>query len=172
MQSRGISQKSNMWHFPFSIWLKPSLGEVHFAENPTWIGPVVPKLQELKDSQNKRNSFFWLYLTINAADFRLIPQGRNTFKRKDRTIAEVLSKQSICMFLLENSFCWVARRNTNGCQIFQVSHSNSTISSNHILIEVVLVKESSSHTGNRNMSDLFLPGVYLSAIAAWVLTQN
>ena len=44
MQSRGISQKSNMWHFQFSIWLKSSLLEVHFVENCTFIGPVVPKL--------------------------------------------------------------------------------------------------------------------------------
>ena len=26
-----------MQHFQFSIWLKSSLEEVHFAENPTWI---------------------------------------------------------------------------------------------------------------------------------------
>ncbi len=51
---RGISRKSNMWHFQFFIWLQSSLGEVHFAENPTWIEPVVPKLQQLKDSQNNR----------------------------------------------------------------------------------------------------------------------
>ncbi len=25
------------------------------------------------------HSFFWLYLTINAADFRLIPLDRNTY---------------------------------------------------------------------------------------------
>ncbi len=42
--SWGISQKVDMWHFQFSIWLKCSFGGVHFAENPTWIGPVVPKL--------------------------------------------------------------------------------------------------------------------------------
>ncbi len=35
MRSRGISGKSSMWHFQFSIWLKCSFGEVHFAENPT-----------------------------------------------------------------------------------------------------------------------------------------
>ena len=43
--SRGISQKSNMWHFQFSVLLmRSSLREVHFAEHPNWIGPVVPKL--------------------------------------------------------------------------------------------------------------------------------
>ncbi len=51
---RGISQKSHKWHFQFSIWLKSSLEEVHFADNLTWIGPVVPKLKQLKDSQNNR----------------------------------------------------------------------------------------------------------------------
>ena len=30
--------------FNFSIWLKCSFGEVPYAENLTWIGPVVPKL--------------------------------------------------------------------------------------------------------------------------------
>ena len=41
MRSSGISRNSHMWHFQFSICLKCSLGEVHFAKNPTWIGPVV-----------------------------------------------------------------------------------------------------------------------------------
>ena len=57
---------------------------VQFAENPTWIGPVVPKLEQLKDSQNNRKQnktfFFWLYLTINVPDLRLIPLDCNTFK--------------------------------------------------------------------------------------------
>ncbi len=44
MRSGGISRKSKMWHFQFSTWLKSSLREVDFAEKPTWIGPVVPKL--------------------------------------------------------------------------------------------------------------------------------
>ncbi len=34
MRSRGISRKSNMRHCQFSILLKSSLGEVHFAETP------------------------------------------------------------------------------------------------------------------------------------------
>ena len=57
MRSREISLKwvkSNMWHFQFSIWLKCSFGEVHFAENTTWIGPVVPSYEQLRDSQNNR----------------------------------------------------------------------------------------------------------------------
>ena len=44
MRSREVSLKSNMWHSQFSIWLKCSLWEVYFAENPTWIRPVVLKL--------------------------------------------------------------------------------------------------------------------------------
>ena len=46
MRSREISLKSNMWHFQFSIWLnlKYSFGEVHSAENFTWVRQVVPKL--------------------------------------------------------------------------------------------------------------------------------
>ena len=43
--------------FSFLYWLKSSLGEVHFDENPTWIGPVVPKLKQSKDSQNKTKEF-------------------------------------------------------------------------------------------------------------------
>ncbi len=44
MWSRETSVKMNMWHFYFSLWLKCSFGEVHFAENPTWIRPMVLKL--------------------------------------------------------------------------------------------------------------------------------
>ncbi len=46
MQSRGISQKLHMWHFQFSIYWTPyyNAREVHFAENHTWIGPVVLRL--------------------------------------------------------------------------------------------------------------------------------
>ncbi len=67
MRPRGISQKSNMLHFQFSIWLKFSLREVHFAEKPTWIRPVVPKL--LKDSQNKRNAFLFLAVSHNQCSW-------------------------------------------------------------------------------------------------------
>ena len=47
MWSRGISRKSNMYcdifSFLFFLNWSPHLGEVHFAEDPTWIGPFVPK---------------------------------------------------------------------------------------------------------------------------------
>ena len=47
---------------------------------------MVPKLQQLKDSQNNRKQkemhcFFWLYLTIYAADFLLILLDRNTYQK-------------------------------------------------------------------------------------------
>ncbi len=84
MQSGEISLTSNMWHFQFSIWLKCLFWEVH--ENPTWLGWVVPKFwaiegfSELTTIENTKNynPFFWLYLTINAPDFQLSPQDRNT----------------------------------------------------------------------------------------------
>ncbi len=38
IRSKGIIWKLNMRHFQSSIWLKSASGEVHFAENPTWIG--------------------------------------------------------------------------------------------------------------------------------------
>ena len=84
MWSRKISRKSNIWHFQFSTWLKSSLRGVHFAEKPTWIGPVVPSYSNwkiLKTIENKRNSFLFLavsHLTINAPNFWLIPLGPNT----------------------------------------------------------------------------------------------
>ncbi len=55
MRSSRISRNSHMWHFQFSIWLKYSLGEVHFAENSTWIGPVVPRLWAIEGfSENRK----------------------------------------------------------------------------------------------------------------------
>ncbi len=48
--------------------IKSSFGEVHLTENHTWIRPVVPKLQQLKDSQNnnnKRNIFLFLAVPHN-----------------------------------------------------------------------------------------------------------
>ncbi len=48
------SRTCDIFSFLISIWLKSSLGEVHFPENPTWIGSVVPKFEQLKDSQNNR----------------------------------------------------------------------------------------------------------------------
>ena len=52
----------------FSIWLKCSLGEVHFGETPTWISPVVPRYEQLKGSQNKRNNRnSFLFLAISQS---------------------------------------------------------------------------------------------------------
>ena len=82
MRSWEISWNSQIWHFQFSIWLKYSFGEVHFAENSTWIGPVVSRLwaEGGFSKHQKTIEIFWLYLTINAADnFRLIPLDHNTY---------------------------------------------------------------------------------------------
>ena len=84
MQSRGISRKSNMSHFQISVWLKSSLENIHFAENPTWIGPVVPKLYQIKDSQNnrkhKRIAFLFLSVSHNQCScLPTDPLNRNTY---------------------------------------------------------------------------------------------
>ncbi len=42
---REISLKSNMWHFQVSVWLKYSFGEVHFAENSTWISSIFTAIE-------------------------------------------------------------------------------------------------------------------------------
>ena len=70
MRSRDISLKSNLWHFQFWIRLKSSFGEIHFVENPTWIGQSYEQWKILQTIEIKRNSFLlWLHLTINAPDF-------------------------------------------------------------------------------------------------------
>ena len=66
--------------FSFLFDWSPHLGEVHFAENPTWIGPVVPMLKQLKDSQNKKKCIPYsscILQSINAPNFRLIPLDRS-----------------------------------------------------------------------------------------------
>ena len=69
MQSREISQNSSMWNFQFSVWLKCSFGELHFAENPTWISPVVPRLWAIegffKTKEKNRNLFLFLAVSHN-----------------------------------------------------------------------------------------------------------
>ncbi len=62
---REISLKKNMWHFQFFNWLKFSFGRVHFAEKPTWIGPVFLNLWAIEGFsqqywENKGNSFLFL----------------------------------------------------------------------------------------------------------------
>ena len=107
MRSRGISRKSNMWHCQFSIWLKCSFRKAHFAENPTWISPVVLMLWAIEGFSEQWKTieihfFFWIYLLINAANFRLIPLDRNTHVvatcHKDSTSA-VLFLTSAVLFL-------------------------------------------------------------------------
>ncbi len=72
MRSRGISRKSAMWHFQFSIWLKSSIRKVHFAETPpesdqwflsysTW--------KIFKTIENQRNAFLSLAESHNQCSW-------------------------------------------------------------------------------------------------------
>ena len=103
MRSRGISRKSDMWHFQFSIWLKCSFGEV-FCWKPhlNWSNgsKVMSNWMILKTIEI--HSFFWLYHTINAADFRLIPLDHNTYvQNKPRILLCVICKMlGLVMWLL------------------------------------------------------------------------
>ncbi len=54
MRSRGISRKSNIRHFQFSIWLKSSFGEVCFAETPLVSVQWFQGYEQLMDSQNRK----------------------------------------------------------------------------------------------------------------------
>ena len=70
-QTCDISYCSEVLIFYFDLW------EVHFAETPTWIGPVMSNCRILKTIENKRHQFpflwlKWVNLTINAPDFWLI----------------------------------------------------------------------------------------------------
>ncbi len=79
MWSREISGNLHMWHFQFSVWLKSSLGEVHFAENPSWSSgsKVMSNWRILRTIEIK---FLFLAKSHNPVDFRLIPLDGNTFK--------------------------------------------------------------------------------------------
>ncbi len=68
--------ESHMWHLQFSVWLKYSLGEVHFAENSTWIGTEVPRLWAIEGFSEQQKTIEIHF--FSAADFQLIPLGRNT----------------------------------------------------------------------------------------------
>ena len=62
MQSGEISRNSHMWHFQFSIWLKCSFREVHFAENPhlnrSSGSKVMSNWRIHRTIENNWNSFF------------------------------------------------------------------------------------------------------------------
>ncbi len=66
---KSCSRNLHMWHFQFSIWLKCSFGKVHFAENLTWIGPVVPGLWAIERFSEQwkttRNSFPFLAISLS-----------------------------------------------------------------------------------------------------------
>ncbi len=66
----GISWKSNMWHFQFSIWLKSSLGEVYFAENPhlnrnSGSKVIYSNWKILKTIENETTTFLFLTVSHN-----------------------------------------------------------------------------------------------------------
>ena len=86
--SRGISGKLHMWHFQFSIWLKSPLGEVHFAENPTWIGPVVPRLWAIEGVITIENNSY-------SVLFPAISQDRHC-----RLPTDLARSQHICFLLV------------------------------------------------------------------------
>ncbi len=81
-----VGLKCDFFIFLFDwSWSAHLVGEVHFAKNPTWIGQVVPKQFWPIEGFSKQkkikeiHSFFWLYLTINAPNFWLIPLDCNTY---------------------------------------------------------------------------------------------
>ncbi len=69
MRSKEISLKLNMWLFQFAI--------VHFVENPTLVGPVVPTVWAI-EGVSKQKKAKEMHLTNNAPDFCQITLDRNT----------------------------------------------------------------------------------------------
>ena len=100
----------------FSWILFCSFEEVHLAENPTWIGPVVP----IKVMSNwiilktkEIHSFFWLYLTINAHDFWVIPLDGNTYYYTH--VGTVLLLCKVVGFLIQSILQFQQTGKGNGC---------------------------------------------------------
>ena len=81
----GLKQSDHcrrLWCFQFSIWLMCSFVEVHFAENPTWIRPVIPSnWRILRTIENKRNSFLFVAIPHNQCS-RLLDGNTYTQNRK------------------------------------------------------------------------------------------
>ncbi len=80
MWSREIRLKLNMWHFQFSVWLKCSLREVHFAvktppESKQWF-QIYSIEGSLKTIENKRNTFLFLAVSHNQFSQHPIDYGR------------------------------------------------------------------------------------------------
>ena len=133
MQSRGISRKSNTWHFQFSIRLNYSLGEVHFAENPTWIGPEFwskSNLKILETIENIRNAF--LFVAVSNNQCSQLPTDPITTQMSIYTPF----KKS----LYSNEWSWSQigllhgdMLNTNICKF---SHFWYLVSSNHLLLSM------------------------------------
>ena len=73
-----ISRNSYIWHFQFLFDCSAHLKRYILLKTPLESAQWFQGYEKLKGSQNNKktietNFSFWLYLTINAADFRLIP---------------------------------------------------------------------------------------------------
>ncbi len=68
-----------LWHIQISIWLKFSLEEGHLSEKTSGSKVIaIVRFSEQKRTK-EMHYIFWLKLTINALEFRLIPLDRNTY---------------------------------------------------------------------------------------------
>ena len=82
MRSRGINQKSDLWHFQFFYLIEVLRCTFCWKPCLNWSSgsKVISNWMILRTIENNRNSFlFWLCLTINTLDFWLIPLDRNTY---------------------------------------------------------------------------------------------
>ena len=113
MRSRGISLKRT-----FSVFylIGVLFGEVHFTENQPELDQWFHSYEHLKGSQNNRentrmHSFFWLYLTINAPNFRLILLvDLNTYAQTYFLIMQQLTPSPSCYIkMLKSSELWCCK---------------------------------------------------------------
>ena len=113
MWSRGISRKSNMWKLQFPTWWNSSLGEAHFAENHTWIEPVVPKLYSnwkiLKTIENKRNAIPFQAASHNqCSGFPTDPAwSQHIYTRADHNCPDCVSFNQMFTDLHLSPLCYI-----------------------------------------------------------------
>ncbi len=94
----------NMWHSQFSIWLKCLFREVRFAENPTWIRLMVPKLY-LKDSQNNRKQpkfIICLAISHNWCSWLITDSARSFHIQILRNVALLHFHSYFSVILIQN----------------------------------------------------------------------
>ena len=112
MRYREISLKSNsnMWHFQFYIWLKCSLGEVHFAEKPhlnQTSGSEVVVIEEFSKEMKIYPFFFFFF-------FGCISESMlSTFDWLSEIATHLLNVDSLkvhhsdlCNIRQKNNNCW------------------------------------------------------------------